>query len=121
VRKALLGLAVVMMPVAASAMISVSPSMISFYNVPVNGIGQQQTLWVNNMGPNPVQLNVFNGCSFDFRITNMCMLTLNPGSGCTMEVYFTPHTPGYSSCTINVNSNMGDAQMISVSGQAVAN
>lgn len=104
---------------SAHASITLSPSAVSFYNVPVGGYGPSRTVYVYNQSAESTFLNVSDNCFNDFYVMNYCGRVRANGS-CQISIQFNPRQEGYSSCTINVHATTGGGfGTISVQGQAV--
>jgi hypothetical protein len=101
----------------AFAALSAFPSFVSFYNVPVNGFGQSQSVTVQNSGPDNANPSV-SGCFGDFQVSNFCF-SIPAGSSCQIQIRFAPSRVGYQSCTIFVSDGLNGSTSINVSGQGV--
>lgn len=104
--------------VALAGDLMVTPGSLNFYSVPV---GQTQSASVNvyNFGSEDLPIRINDYCGGDFRIVTWCPWSLRPGQSCSIEAHFRPSREGYQGCTVNVTSEAGEYESISVSGQGV--
>lgn len=116
--KTILSALLLLLSVQANAALSASPSFVSFYNVKTDGIGQTQSVTVNNSGPESSMPSVSNGCFGDFQVSNFCF-SIPAGGSCQISIRFAPRTVGYQSCSIFVSDGANGSANISVNGQGV--
>lgn len=102
---------------SAFARLQLSKNFVSLYARP-GGVSGVDTVYVRNTGREELRLSSYDSCFNEFHVFNGCRTTLRPGGSCYIQVQFMPRNRGYSSCSINLRSNMGDYQNISVSGQS---
>lgn len=96
----------------------VTPGTISFYSVPV-GQTQSRSVNVYNFGSEDLPIRINDYCAGDFWIVTWCPWSLRPGQSCSIEARFSPSREGYQGCSLNVTSEAGDYESISISGQGV--
>lgn len=103
----------------AQADISVFPGSINFFQVPIGGIGQSQSVYVYNTGSESTNIRVQDYCFGDFRVMSWCNLGVNAGGSCRIDITFAPYRTGYQNCTLYVQGDEGAPKSVSVSGQGV--
>jgi len=86
-------------PVTVS--LTVSPTSLSFGSQPA-GTSATRTLTVTNTGSTSVGLNV--AITGDYAQTNNCGTALGTSASCTIEVQFTPTTPGTRTGAVTISS-----------------
>jgi hypothetical protein len=119
-RKILLSAFFLIMLPAAHAELSVSTFSLNFFNVPVNGGYQTQSVWVQNTDTEVLNLEITNSCYDGFQVSSFdCDRALQPNSFCTINVQFQPRHTGFVSCNINIYDNAGDFDTVSVSGSGI--
>jgi len=119
-RKFLLSTFFLLMLPAAHAELSVSTFSVNFYNVPVNGSYQTQSVFVQNTGAEVLNLEITNSCYDGFQVSSFdCDMALQPNGYCTINVQFQPHHTGYVGCNINIYDNAGDFDTVNVSGSGI--
>lgn len=103
----------------AQAQLDVFPRNINFFNTEVGGTSFSERITITNYSRNVVELRTFDNCYSDFRVDDWeCRYPLNPGSRCTIRVEFTPYSPGYKWCSIDINDRYGGYDRVSISGNA---
>ncbi|MCU7927610.1 MAG: autotransporter domain-containing protein [Candidatus Thiodiazotropha sp. (ex Dulcina madagascariensis)] len=91
---------------ATTAVIAVSPSSLSFPQIPVNTTSDPQAVTVQNQGTAPLQA-ISITTEGEFTQTNDCGTQLPVGGSCTAEVTFAPQTSGSQTGALNVDTGTG--------------
>ena len=102
----------------ANAALSAFPTLVSFYNVPVNGGSQSQTVTIQNNGSETLNPSVSNGCFGDLAADNYCY-SISPNGSCFIQIRFSPTRSGFQSCSIFVSAGAQGTVSVSVNGQGV--
>jgi hypothetical protein len=91
--KFILGLALLLAPIASTAYMTINPGSMEFGSVKI-GTQASQMFFVNNMGPEDVRIN---GCmvSGAFYCQLNCFGTLYQGQSCTGTILFRPISEHY--------------------------
>jgi len=99
---------------------TLSPTSVSFGNVPVGTSSAAKTLTVTNTGSAPLPVNsitLTGSASSQFSQTNNCS-TVAARASCTVNVVFTPATTGYLWAKVNVNTpGLAHSSTVSGTGQ----
>lgn len=103
----------------AQAQLDVFPRSINFFNTEVGGTSFSETIYVTNYSNRVVELRTYDNCYSDFRVDDFnCNYPLNPGGRCAIRIQFTPYSPGYKWCSIDINDRYGSFERVNVSGNA---
>jgi hypothetical protein len=112
-------------PTPSQAAVQLIPSHMDFGAVQVGESSATQTFAITNPGTAPLRLNSLGvvgvgGNGTDFRQTNTCAVTLNPGGQCSVGVQFVPSAVGARSGTFEVNlAGSSSPQTAMVTGTGV--
>jgi hypothetical protein len=99
-----------------NAVLSVTPTILTFASQNLNVASAPQTLTITNSG-GVAAANVGFGITppaSGFVGTNNCPAVLNPSSSCTMQVIFTPIDAGGSAATLTITSSTLGVQPVTV-------
>ena len=116
------GITPVPLPNPRPSAISFTPSSLSI-SQNTGSSSPPQPVSVFNFGGSPLSISAVSASGTGFAQTNNCLGTLAAGSGCTVNVTFTPNGGGTASgsLTITDNSgNLGSTQTIALTGTATA-
>lgn len=105
--KLLLSILTVFMGATAFAQLSVSPSTVNFYDIPVNSYGYEKYVYIHNYGNETVQLDLSENCPYDFQIRHYSCWTLKPNDSCDVRIGFRPSREGQQSCHLTVRTHIG--------------
>jgi len=99
---------------------SATPASLSFGNQAAGSSSAAQTVTLNNIGSNPVNINSI-AASGDFAQSNNCPGSLGLGSSCAINVTFTPGAPGAVTGALTIADNAANTpQLVTLTGTGVA-
>ena len=102
-----------------AAAIVLNPITLTFASTLVNATSAAQNITISNTGSTSITLQP-PSITGDFQLTaNTCGAKLDPGTGCTVSVAFTPTASGARSGTFSITDNLG-TQTASLSGMGLA-
>lgn len=110
---------------ASAALVSLSPSTLTFVNQLVNTISPPQVVTLSNTGAGAIDLAI-SGITItgmnaaDFTQSNNCGATLTAGSTCTLNVTFKPAATGARGASLNINSSNPQPLSVTLAGTGVA-
>lgn len=101
----------------------VSPSNLTFADVPVGSKGNSQTVTISNTGATPLIIaKIASSDQTDFVIASSCSGTLAPYSTCNLLVSATPQAVGPITSVLTVTDNASPAtQTVSLTGNGTSN
>jgi len=104
--------------------ITLTPASLSFGNQNVGTTSLAQAVTLTNSGSLSFTISaasITGADPADFSQTNTCLVTLAPGSTCTITVTFTPTTSGARSASVSITDNApGSPQTVALSGTGIA-
>jgi Abnormal spindle-like microcephaly-assoc'd, ASPM-SPD-2-Hydin len=101
--------------------VSVSPTALSFGVQATGTTSSQQQVAVTNTGTGSLLISSVQTTS-QFAATNTCGAAIAPGSGCTIQVTFTPSASGSQTGTLTIADNASNSpQTVSLEGNQPAN
>ena len=108
----------------AQAVVSLSPTSLSFGNQQVGIASAPQMITLTNTGNASLSITgikISSGNTGDFSQTNTCPSSLAANASCTITVTFTPTKTGKRSSTVKITDNAtGSPQSAAISGTGVA-
>jgi hypothetical protein len=104
--------------------ISVSPVSVAFGDQVLNTTASYQTVTVSNPGSATLHVNalLISGDPDLYTVTNNCVggTGTAPGGSCSIQIGFTPRSPGPASATLNITSDApGSPTSVALSGNGV--
>lgn len=95
---------------------SLAPTSLTFPSQPIGTTSTAQTVTLTNSGNAPLAISNVQATG-DYAQTNNCPGSLNPGSGCTIIITFSPTVAGARNGTLSVTDNArGNLQSVNLIG-----
>jgi hypothetical protein len=105
--------------VPLSPVACISPTSLTFTSQNVGTTSAAQTVGLTNCGGSPLALSSIATVG-DFAQTNNCLATLPVGSGCTIQLTFTPTASGARTGALSITDNAaGSPQAVALNGTGV--
>lgn len=110
-----------LLALSARADFRLSPPQVDFGWVDIEQpVGRYQSVWVQNLGDEPLQLSYSDtGCFLDYNLNYYSCTSVGPRASCWFNVEFRPRTEGFKSCSVYVRDNTGHTDYLRLTGMGM--